>query len=247
MSSLVEKSDISVSKDLVKEYWNWLLNKEVVVDNPIKDVKVDGKSRRIFFMRPAYDYANRWEVNPDSGLPNITRKNIPINRVGQSTDTIYEFRGSTIFLPVIDSCLCDFERDASGMPLTKDFINKILSTENEDVLKNIQLGRVRSMIRRLDNGKKDYEDIVDINGLKNYLFPRLLSDIEPFDLHVDENSKLAQSLEFEFPKGKDTKASAQGIYLLFDIKNKGRYQIRSSAEGVRGYTANMNYQIEVEK
>lgn len=227
--------DEKLYEKFITRYWNWLLNEEKVVDEPINGEEDD----EVFFMRPGYDYANRWETNPDGA--GIARKNLPINRVG-GVNHSYK-AGKNIFLPVIDSCVCDFEKDASGMPLTQGLINEILEKENNDVLKKIQYGRVRSMIRCIDKGEP-YEDLV--KDLGNYIFPKEKNAIHPFKLSIPENSKLAESLEFEFPKPrKDVMASAQGLYLIFRINESGRFQIRSAAEGLRGFTANMNYQIQI--
>ena len=59
-------------------------------------------------------------------------------------------------------------------------MKETLETENNDVLEKIKHGRIRSMIRRLDNGKEDYDDLV--NTLENYLFPQLKDEISPFNL-----------------------------------------------------------------
>ena len=215
-----EGRDESLYEKLVPRYWNWLLSEEKVVDRPVDGEEDD----QVFFMRPEYDYANRWEVNLNGEGVGITRKNLPINRVGGVSHS-YKV-GKDIFLAVIDSCICDFEKDASGMPLTQGMINEILEKENTDVLNKIKDGRIGSMIRSLDNGGP-YQNLV--NDLENYIFPKSKNTIHPFKLSIPENSKLAESLEFELPKPRvKSMASAQGLYLIFKINEPGRFQIRSA-------------------
>lgn len=238
INELLPRDHQMIYKKLVEKYWNWLLSREEVVDNPINS---EG-GEEVFFIRAEYDYVNRWENRPDGSFPTITRKNIPINRLGGGEYTFGT--GKKIFLPVIDTIVTDFLKDASGMPLTPKLMKETLETENNDVLEKIKHGRIRSMIRRLDNGKEDYDDLV--NTLENYLFPQLKDEISPFNLSIPEDSKLAGSLEYEFPRGgKPLEARAQGLYVIFEFKEPGRYQIRSAAEGLRGYASNMNYQIQI--
>jgi hypothetical protein len=226
---------------LVPKYWNWLLDKEEIVDNPIYSFDGEG-GEEVFFMRAEYDYVNRWENSLDGSFPTITRKNIPINRVGGGEYTFVT--GRNIFLPVIDTIVTDLLKDASGMPLTPKLMDEILGTENSDVQEKIKHGRIRSMIRRLDNGKESYDDLV--SDLETYMFPQIKDENRPFSLSIPEDSKLAGHLEFEFPRGsKPLEARAQGVYVIFEIKEPGRYQIRSAAEGMRGYASNMNYQIQI--
>jgi hypothetical protein len=233
-----------IYQTLVEQYWNWLLDEEKVVDNPKK--KVNGED--VFFMRMIYGYGNRWEINPDTGVLSVSRKNVLTNnRMGADKDKKLELSsGKPIFLPVIDSCECDFDKDSSGMPLTPGLMNKILEAENNDVERNIRNGRVRSTVRRLEEGKNTPpHDIVD--DLTNYHIgvPGRIGGTGTFQLKIPENSRLAQTLEFEFPRGKTVNARAEGIYLIFEINKPGLYQIRSSAEGLRGYIADMNYRIQI--
>ena len=59
-----------IYKKLVEKYWNWLLSREEVVDNPINS---EG-GEEVFFIRAEYDYVNRWENRPDGQLPHYHSK-----------------------------------------------------------------------------------------------------------------------------------------------------------------------------
>ena len=125
-------------------------------------------------------------------------------------------------------------------------MNKILEEENDDAERKVRNSRIRSTIKRLQQGKDSTPyDIVDDLTRYRIGVPKGREDTSTFELKIPPDSRLAQDLELEFPKGKTVNARAQGIYLIFEITEPGLYQIRSSAEGLRGYNSDMNYRIHV--
>ena len=241
------KSYRLIYETLVRNYWNWLLSEKV--DVPVGDYKDENdNTRKVLYMRMIYGYANRWDVS--SHELKASRKNVSsLNRMGGPPNTPIKVEADTaIFLPVIDSCEGDFDRDVNGQPLTPEGMNYILNRENEDVAIKINNGKIRPTIRKINENKSILEtpgEIVNVKDLHGYLISVPGDDEGTFPLEVPDTSRLAQSLEFEIAKGQTYNARAEGTYIIFTLE-PGKYQIRSSAEGLREYKSFMNYYVEVE-
>lgn len=220
----------------VQQYWNWLLGKDA--DSP--------KQGNVLFMRIIYGYRNRWGIDRN-GEPVMTRGNVSqINRMAEDKGLTVKKNREYIFLPVIDTVEHDFDRDSVGNQLTPQTMNNILKAENDHVRRKIEEGRVRATIRKLDkDGDKPPHEIVPDLSYFMIGVPGGTNTLGTFRLHVPSNSKLAGNLEYEFPKDTHLNARAEGIYLIFSIKESGLYQIRSSADGLRNYHADMNYYVSV--